>query len=184
MIFDDVPFILVLLRENEESKKPVVMASCGLEHDMIVISKDIILRRSILLKRLVLSSVLRSHLLIWSLLIQPSLSSLLKTSQFLLPYRLHSITPLFYGFLNVRLLGSENCTIYALNLDRTHELDVSIGLENWVHREFMIHSSFVPLLFSRLPGSYPLHKVMLGTCVTLMIGPRALISSREFSLQF
>jgi len=41
MVFDDAPFLLAPLRENDESEKLVVKASCEFEHDRIVISKDI-----------------------------------------------------------------------------------------------------------------------------------------------
>ena len=41
MVFNDAPFLLGFLRENDESEKLELKASCGIEHDMIVVSKDI-----------------------------------------------------------------------------------------------------------------------------------------------
>jgi len=65
MIFDDAPFLLTPLRENDESEKLVVKACCEFEHDTIVVSMDILLRRNVRLRRLIwkslmLRSVLRS----------------------------------------------------------------------------------------------------------------------------
>jgi len=40
MLFDDAPFLLGPLRENNKSDKLVVKVSCDFVHDMIVVSKD------------------------------------------------------------------------------------------------------------------------------------------------
>ena len=45
IVSNDSPFLLAPLRENDENKKLVVKASYDLEHDMIVVSKDIFVKK-------------------------------------------------------------------------------------------------------------------------------------------
>jgi len=44
-------------------------------------------------------------------------------------------------------LESETCIIYAPNLDQTHELDVAIGLEDWIEDLGFMQSLCVHALF-------------------------------------
>jgi len=41
IVLDDVPFLLTPLSENDEGEKLVIKANCDLEHDVIVVSKNI-----------------------------------------------------------------------------------------------------------------------------------------------
>ena len=52
MVFDDAPFLLAFLRENDKSEKLVVIASCEFEHDMVVVSKDIFVEDEYLLEEI------------------------------------------------------------------------------------------------------------------------------------
>ena len=47
MVFDDVAYLLTPFRENDNSQQLVAKARAGLEHDMVVISKAILLKMSI-----------------------------------------------------------------------------------------------------------------------------------------
>ena len=82
-----------------------------------------------------LRSMLRTQLLIWikpigATLIEFSLKHM-PTSIILLPY----IASSFHSFADHSLSTSpvfETCMIHASSLDRTNELDVTIGLEDWI----------------------------------------------------
>lgn len=73
--------------------------------------------------------------------------------------------------------------IYAPNLNQTHELDLAIALDNRAEDLRLMPSLCA---HTSCETSRPLSSTLsdVGMCVTLLIGPRALISSREHSLLF
>jgi len=93
MVFDNAPFLLASLRENDESEKLVAKASYEFEYDKIVVSKDILVKEEYSLEETIWRSpVLRSCLMIWNVLFQSLLSVLLS------PFPLLSFYPSHHYF--------------------------------------------------------------------------------------
>jgi len=132
---DDAPFLLALLRENDESEKLVVKASCDLQHDIIVVSKDIFIQEEYSLKKTPLEKPCDKEVIEvkprdWELIDPISI----KCSPKSLPtYIVLPLSSFFHSSMDPLMFTSikfETCMLYALNLDRTHEVDVTIGLED------------------------------------------------------
>ena len=126
----------------------MVRASCDAEYDMIVVSKDSFVEEGYSLEQPPLKEpcdeeVVKVMLMIWNLLIPISINCPPKstlTSIIWPPSSLFhpSIDPSMLTFLT-----SETCMIYVFNFDPIHELDVAIGLENWVEDIGFLSSLFI-----------------------------------------
>jgi len=134
---DDAHFLLAPLRENDKSEKLVVKASCEFEHDMIVVSKDSFVEEECSLKETHLEEACDEEcvkVIPYDLeLVEPmSIEYPLKyipTSIVLPP------SSVFHSSMDPSMSTSlefESCISNALILDRTHELDMTIGLDDWV----------------------------------------------------
>ena len=61
MVLEDAPSLLTSLCENEESDKLLVKADCDFEHNIVVVSKDILIEEKYLLAGTPLETLMMSH---------------------------------------------------------------------------------------------------------------------------
>jgi len=132
MVFDDASFLLVPLRENGESEKLVVKASCGLDHDLIGVSKNIFVYEEYLIKENHLDEpwveVTHSHMELVDVVLIEFPPKHILTSIVLPLY-----SPLSHSFMEPLMSTSpksKTCIIYAPNLDLMHSKP---PVNRWLH---------------------------------------------------